>query len=71
MNFQKQVNGDEEDYDRLTDGGSEGTVMDENNLDDEKKYLRYETVKAIINDTGDIYYVTNYDGQCTVWEINS
>lgn len=33
--------------------------------------MRYEPVNALINESGDIYYVTNYDGQCTVWEINS
>ena len=33
--------------------------------------MKYEPVKAIINQKGDIYYVTNYEGQCTVWEINA
>lgn len=32
--------------------------------------MRYEPVKALINKRGDIYYVTNYEGQCTIWEIN-
>jgi len=33
--------------------------------------MRYEPVQAIINERGDIYYVTNYDGQCAIWEINT
>ena len=24
-----------------------------------------------MNDSGNIYYVTNYDGQCAIWEINT
>jgi len=43
---------------------------EEYNLE-EKQLMKYEQVKAIINERGDIYYVTNFEGQCTVWEINS
>lgn len=70
MNEAKEI--DDEGEDALSDGGSIGSVaeiMDE--LDEEKRNLRFEPVKAIVNDRGDIYYVTNYEGQLTVWEIDS
>ena len=33
--------------------------------------MRFEPVNAQISERGDIYYVTSFDGQCTIWEINT
>ena len=63
MNVIKGDDYDDESDDRLSEGGSHGTILDSNpELEEELKNLRYEPVRAILSDKGDVYYVTNYDG---------
>jgi len=73
MNDAKDVDDDsDEDNDENMDvvsAGSDQDMVDE--LEEEKRNQSFEPVRAVINDRGDIYYVTNYEGQCTIWEIDS
>ena len=45
--------------------------MDDELNEDERLNMKYAPVNAIMNNYGDIYYLTSYEGQFTIWEINS
>lgn len=54
---------EEDDEDGISISSSNRSQADEDDLDEEEKAnMKYEPVKARMNDNGDIYYVTSYDG---------